>query len=185
MAEIQLTRIKSIYGDLRGLLSQIPLAETNSLVNQFIVSQIHQTVDNLSSATNSDYSTYKIPDDQRYEDWPDSFPANIVRAQLGRVISRLENEYGFGQNSQSSTNPGIVIFNKNQNEISLEINYTINDLIADEVDDGGKGKLKELKEELEKPDKNWERIKAILIWILNYSKELSLKIIPIILQSKL
>lgn len=185
MAELQLTRIKSIYGDLKGLLSQIPLAETNALVDQFIVLQINQSLDNLSNVTNTDFSTYKIPETHRSKNRPDRFPTNIVRVQLGKVITRLENEYGFGQNSQFSTNPGIVIFNKNQNEISLEINYTINDLIADEPSHDGKDRLKELKEELGKPDKNWEKIKAILIWILNYSKELSLKIIPIILQSKL
>ncbi len=185
MAEIQLTKIKSIYGDLKGLLSQIPLAETTSLVSQFIVSQINQSVDNLTEVTNSDFSTYKIPENQRYADWPDSFPTNIVRAQLGRIISRLESEYGFGQNSQSSVNPGIVIFNKNQNEISLEINYTINDLINEETEEESKNKLKELKDELEKSDKNWDKIKGILIWVLNFSRELFIKIIPILLEKKL
>ena len=185
MAEIQLTRIKSIYGDIRGILSQIPLVETTSVVDQFIVSQFNAAIDNLSELTNTDFSTYKIPDNLRLDDWPDKFPTETVRVQLGRVISRLEQEYSFGQNNPSSVNPGIVIFNKNQNEISLEINYTINDLIVEESSNDSKEKLKELKQELEKSDKNWEKIKNILIWILNFSKELFIKIIPILLEKKL
>lgn len=185
MAEIQLTRIKSIYGDIKGLLSQIPLAETNAQVDEFIVSQFNQSVDALTEVTNTDFSTYRVPENRRSQTRRDRFPTNIVRVQLGRVISRLENEYGFGQAGQSSSSPGIVIFNKNQNEISLEINYTINDLINDSRDEESKKKLEELKDELEKPDKNWGIIKDILIWILNFSKELFIKIIPILLEKKL
>lgn len=183
MAEIQLTRIKSLYGDIKGLLSQIPLAETSPTVDQFIVSQFNRTLDDLTNTTNTDYSIYKIPDEQRTREWPEKFDSNIVRAQMGRVISRLEQEYGFGSEAQQS--PGIVIFNKTQNEISLQINYTISDLINSSSDEGSKTKLEELRDELEKPDKNWEKIKNILIWILNFSKDLFLKIIPIILEKRL
>lgn len=184
MAEIQLTRIKSLYGDIKGLLSQIPLAETNPTIDQFVVSQFNQTLDVLTNTTKTDYSSYKIPDEQRIEDWPEKFDSNVVRAQIGRVISRLEQEYEFSKGDQQQS-PGIVIFNKNQNEISLQINYTINDLINSSSNEESKKKLKELKDELEKPNKNWETIKNILIWILNFSKELFLKIIPILLEKKL
>lgn len=185
MAEIKLTRIKSIYGDVKGLISQIPLAVTTGTVDQFIVSQFNQTLDILTEITETDFSQYKVPDNQRVESWPEKFDANVVRVQIGRVISRLEQEYGFGQNDQPSVTPGIVIFNKNQNEISLQINYTISDLIKDSQDEESKEKLGELRDELEKPNKNWDTIKNILIWILNFSKDLFLKIIPILLEKKL
>lgn len=184
MAEIRLTRIKSIYGDIKGLLSQIPLAETNGLVDEFLVSQLNDALDDLSQITESDFSSYKIPENKRFFDWPEKFPADIVRAQLGRVIARLEEEYSFGQKSLAST-PSIVIFNKNKSEISLKINYTINDLISKSTNDESKRKLGQLNEELDKPQKNWEVIKDILVWILNFSKDLFLEILPIILQKKL
>lgn len=184
MAEIQLTRIRSIYGDLRGLISQIPPLKEKGLVTEFIVEQINSALDNLSNETSSDYSTYKIPDSQRNQDWPGEFQAEVVRVQLGRVISKLEEEYGFGQATKTQS-PGIVIVNKNENEISLQINYTINDLIDKSGDKESKSKLRQLDQELKKPNKDWDAIKKILVWILNFSKELFLEIIPIILQKKL
>jgi len=184
MAEIQLVRIKSIYGDLKGLISQIPSLKESALVSEFIVEQINSELDNLSDKTSSDYSTYKIPDSQRNHNWPKSFQAGVVRVQLGRVISKLEEEYGFGQATETES-PGIVIVNKNENEISLQINYTINDLIDREDDKESKSKLIQLDKELKKPNKDWDAIKKTLVWILNFSKELFLEIIPIILQKKL
>lgn len=185
MAEIQITRIRSVYGDIRGLLNQIPLPETSGLVHTFIVNGFNSSLDELSQLTNTDYSRYKVPKEQELPDWPGEFDSVIVRTQIGRVISRLEEEYGFGPNNQSMSSPGIVIFNKNQNEISLQINYTINDLINSSYDEESKKKLEELRDEIEKPNKNWETIKNTLIWILNFSKELFLKIIPILLEKKL
>lgn len=183
MAEIQLTRIKSLYGDLKGLLSQIPLEKDKSLVEIFTVTKINEAINALSDVTQTDYSSYRIPDNQINLEWQE-FPMGIVRTQLGRVISRLEEEYAFNRGDNNQT-PGIVIFNKNENEISLKINYTINDLAEKFPGDESKSKLAQLEEELKKPNKNWDTIKGILIWILNFSKDLFLEIIPIILQKKL
>lgn len=184
MTKILLTRIKPIYGDIKGLLSQIPLAETDNLVDEFIVLQLNQTLDSLIELTKTDFSMYKIPDTKRNTNWPEKFPTSIVRVQLGRVINKLEEEYGFGQATKTQS-PGIVIVNKNENEISLQINYTIKDLIDKSSDEESKNKLRQLDQELKKPNKNWSVIKKILVWILNFSKELFLEIIPIILQKKL
>ena len=185
MAEIQLTRIKSIYGDIKGLLSQIPLSETNPLVDSFTVNTFNEILDELSRVSHTDFSGYKIPPEKEHKNWPGSFDSRVVRAQIGRVVSRLEQEYNFEQVGGSTTSPGIVIFNKNQNEVSLQINYTINDLIEQSNNEESKSKLKELKDELDQSDKNWEVIKNIIIWIINFSKELFLKIIPIILEKKI
>jgi hypothetical protein len=184
MAEIQLTRIKSIYGDLKGLLNQVPLTETNSMIDEFLVIQLNNVLDNLTRVADTDFSQYKVPENKRIENWQEKFPTDIVRVQLGRVISRLESEYNFGEKNHSQT-PGIVIFNKNESEISLKINYSISDLISRSTDGESKRKLAQLDEELNKAEKNWETIKGILIWILNFSKNLFLEILPIILQKKL
>lgn len=184
MAEIQLTRIKSIYGDLKGLLSQIPLAQTISTVDEFLVIQFNQAIDNLTTISGTDYTTYKVPLSKQLPDWPEKYPSDIFRAQLGRVISKLEQEFGFDKETQMQS-PGIVIFNKNENEISMKINYSINELIDKSPTEESKTKLKQLDDELKKETKNWDVIKNIIIWILNFSKELFLEVIPIILQKKL
>lgn len=184
MAEIQLTRIRSIYGDIKGLLSQLPLPEVSLLVNQFIVKGFNASLDELSQVSNTDYSSYKVPANLESPDWPGEYDSKLVRAQVGRVISRLEEEFGFGKRD-SNSQPTIAIFNKNQNSNVIEINYTINDLIEKQENDESKEKLKELKAELEKEDKDWDAIKKIIIWLINFSKDLFIQIIPIILQKKL
>lgn len=185
MAEIQLAKIKSIYGDIKGLLSEIPSPDKEKLVNDFTVKMFNDVIDELSQVSNTDYSKYKIPNSQHTRPWPDMYASVIVRAQIGRVVSRLETEFGFGREHERQQSPSIVILNKNQNEISLQINYTINDLVDKIDNEEGKIQLRELRDELEKPAKNWEKIKAILIWILNFSKDLFLEVLPIILQKKL
>ncbi len=183
MGEVLVTRIKSVYGDLKGLLSQLPPEKERGLVNAFIVDQMNSTIDSLTNVSGSDYSTYKIPRTEIHPDW-NEYPTGVVRTQLGRVISKLEAEYGFNNVATANT-PGIVIFNKNESEISVNINYSIRDLKERYPDETTKQKLTELEEELKKPNKNWDKIKPILIWVLNFSKELFLELIPLILQGKL
>lgn len=184
MAEIQLTRIRSIYGDLHGLLAQIPPVDKEAYVKAFTVQSFNTALNELSLVTGSDYSGYKVPDSERSTTFSDSYDSRVVRAQVGRVVNRLETEFGFGRKSEQQS-PGIVIFNKNQSEISLQINYTINDLIDKTGNEEEKVKLRELNDELEKSEKDWGKLRAILIWILNFSKELFLEVLPIILQKKL
>ncbi|MBU1131412.1 hypothetical protein KJ840_04735 [Patescibacteria group bacterium] len=178
-------RIKSDYGDLKGLLSQIPLPDKAHYVDAFIINSFNSVLDDLTSVTNTDFSHYKVTNKARSKSFPNKYDSKIVRAQIGRVIGKLEEEYGFGRSGTKQSSPSIIIFNKNQNEISLQINYTILDLINKTSNKEGKKQLKDLKDELEKKDKNWGKIKNILIWILNFSKDLFLEILPIILQKKI
>lgn len=186
MAEIQRTRIKSIYGDIKGLLSQIPQVEKDPYVSAFLVNGFNASIDELSEASDTDYSRYKITHEARAPQHTRGifYYSATVRPQIGRLISRLEEEYDFGK-ERSSNSPSIAIFNKNQSEVSVQINYNFNDLIEKTTDEEGKTQLRELRDELEKGDKNWDKIKNILIWILNFSKGLFLEILPIILQKKL
>lgn len=185
MAEIQLTNIRLLYGDIKGLLSQIPSIDQEKFVRAFTVKTFNNVLDELSIISAADYSKYKVPESERHPNLPNCYMSVVVRAQIGRVVSRLEEEYGFGHENETQQSPGIVIFNKNQNEISLQMNYTINDLIHNTNDEEEKIQLRELRDELERPNKNWEKIKPILIWILNFSKDLFLKILPIVIQKKI
>jgi len=94
-------------------MSQIPPLSERSLVNEFIVSQFNETLDKLSKVAGTDFSSYKIPDSQRNTDWPGKYEADSVRVQLGRVISKLEEEHRFSE-ANNNQSPGIVIFNKNE-----------------------------------------------------------------------
>lgn len=182
MAEIQLAKIKSLYGEAKGYLDAIKKGSGASgpyTVPRSIVDNFNLIVDEVSSISDTDYSRSKIPEHELRQ----IMSFRLVEPLVSGFVTRLEQEYGFGQDNH--TQPGIVIFNKNESEISLKINYSINDLILNTKSNEGKEKLNSLKNELDKPQKNWETIKGILIWILNFSKDLFLKILPIILQKKL
>lgn len=183
MTEIQLTRIKSLYGEIKGYFISLPKQSSGPYIVPVEIGRNYNiAVSELTQISGINYDRFKVPniEERRGSD----LNIRLVQPQMSALVSRLEEEFGFGKND-SVPHPTIAIFNKNQNNNTIEINYTINDLIAEEKSDTGKDKLNELKQELRNPNKNWEKIKSILIWILNYSKELSLKIIPIILQSKL
>lgn len=185
MAELQRMRIKSIYGDIKGLLSQLPQQDKSAYVQALLVDGFNTSVDDLSQLTETDYSRYKITHAARVPEIRNTvYYSATVRPQIGRLISRLEEEYDFGKEG-SSHSPTIAIFNKNQSEVSVQINYTFNDLIEKMEGEEGKFQLRELRDELDKKDKNWEKIKGTLIWVLNFSKELFLEVLPIILQKKL
>src|SRR3989338_9036351 len=117
MAEIQRARIKSIYGDIRGLLSQIPEKEKDPYVSGFLVNGFNSTVDELSQLAGTDYSRYKITHEAQVPQHSRGphYYSTPVRVQIGRLISRLEEEYDFGKERVSQV-PTIAIFNKNQNE---------------------------------------------------------------------
>ncbi len=182
MAEIQLTRIKSLYGEAKGYLDAVKKGGSASgpyTVPRSIVDNFNLIVDEISRVSDTNYSRSKIPE----RELRTIMSVRLVEPLMSGLVARLEQEYGFGQ--ENSTQPSIVIFNKNETEIALKINYTINDLMSKTENSEEKLKLSQLKEELDKPKTNWESIKGILIWILNFSKDLFLEVLPIILQKKL
>lgn len=185
MAEIQLTRIKSIYGEIKGYLEGLPQQEgTGAASGPFVVpttigKKFNDAIDELTRVSNTDYSRFKVNNAEG------SGTLNIreVRPSMHGAVCRLEEEFNFGRNNDIST-PAIIINNKNQNEISVQVNYSLSQLIEESKDESGE-KLRQLEKELDKPNKSWDTIKPILIWILNFSKELFIKILPILLEKRI
>ena len=64
----------------------------------------------------------------------------------------------------------------------MTINQNIQQVIDNSTSDKEKEKLTELKEELEKPDKDWNKIKGILKWALDFSEKLFFALLPILLK---
>lgn len=146
----------------------------------------NNTVSKISEISDVDYSDHKVDlierqKDQSYNDqhYPSNgYPVSAVRFQIMGLLSRLEEEYSFAMNLES---PQVVIMNKNQNEVTVQVNYTISQLI-NSAEGEEKEKLQTLKEELEKPNHQWDKIKPILIWVANFSQELFFKVLPILLE---
>src|SRR5690242_13024719 len=118
MAEIQLTRIKSLYGEAKGYLDAVKKGGRASgpyTVPRSIVDNFNQIVEEVIQVAGTDYSRSKIPEHELRQ----IMSVRLVEPLIAGFVTRLEQEYGFGQESQTNR-PSIVIFNKNESEISLK-----------------------------------------------------------------
>jgi hypothetical protein len=182
MAEIIRNKIRSVYGELLGYYEGLIQANRDNnytAANIQTVDSINECIGRLCEVSSTDYSRNKIVlgHSSSYKIMGE------VLVKLKPLLSRLEIEHNFKDNGAMAA-PQIVILNKNNNEITVNIDYTLDQLINEQNDDG-KAKLLELKEELNKSEKNWGVIKGILIWAINFSKDLFIKILPIILEKKI
>lgn len=182
MGEILLVKVKSIYGEIKGLYKGLPKRVSGPYCVPAIIGERFNTaLDLLTQASNSDYSRFKISTEELNRG--ENCNIRVIEPLMLTVVSKLESEYNFDYEKKGAS-PNIVIINKNANEVSIRIDYTIEDLI-NKFNGEASIKLNELKTELGKGTKNWEIIKNILIWILNFSKDLFLQVIPLIIEKKL
>lgn len=179
MAEKIIFQVKVIYGQLRGYLGETERQLME--VRAEIAEDVNGLIDKLSGVTSTDYSSYKAVAAWTPSRHRQYYKRDVFRARTNALIERLKSEYSFEQ-SAPSTQPAIVINNQNSNTIYIDINFTIQNLIDSAQTDDERENLQAIEGELKKPNANWDKIKTSLMWIINYSKELSLKVIPIILD---
>lgn len=181
MGEIDRTRIKSIYAEIKGYCENLPPIGNDGFTYVFdaATGEIYNSlIDRLNKISNTDYSQHKLDvGDQYYR----KLNVSSVKMRMGAIISRLESEYDFAT-LPPHNQPAIAIFNQNQSNIDININFTIENLIETAQTDEEKENLQIIDQELKKPNASWNRLKNSLTWIINYSKDLSLKVIPIILN---
>lgn len=178
MQEPNLIKVRSIYGKIKGYLEGLPDERTSSgpwIIPQIIGVKFNEAIDELGMVTKKDCSKLKIKVDR------ETLNIREVKPAIHAAVCKLEEEYNLGKNIFS---PATIIYNKNENKTSIQITYTLQELIEN-ADDESKNKLKQLYDELNTTNRNWSRIKPIIVWILNFSKELFIKVIPILLEKKL
>lgn len=87
-------------------------------------------------------------------------------------------------------NPNIQIINTINNNIQIDNKAIINNIIKGLKDEGrGHGelqdvrnKLDELNKEVQKKKPKWDKIKKIIIWALEYSKDFFVQLLPLLLK---
>jgi hypothetical protein len=177
--EVINAKVKGLYGEIKGIYESVKDLKSYS-VSEHTVNTYNSLVDELVEITNGNYSRSKIPfvdPGKRGYDTGD-YVAEMVKPVISGLMRKLEEEYEFGRNQSQ---PGVVLINKNHNNASIEISYTIENLIENEQDEEVKKKLIELDEALNKKDK--VKITNLLKWILEKGFDLFLSILPIILQN--
>lgn len=182
MAEIIRTKIKSIYAEIKGYLISLPKTGGYT-VPQTTVTNFNACIDKLSDLTQTDYRRFKVPFNAKPLSHT-SYDLDIVKAQMQTVVTILEEEHGFGSTQHQSA-PAIAIFNQNTNKVSVDINYTIQQLIEQTDNEEAKKNLAVLDSELSKPNSNWEVIKNVLLWVLNFSRDTFIQILPILIKKYL
>lgn len=100
MAEIQLTSIKSLYGEAKGYFDAIKDESTTSpyTVPRTIVDKYNTIVDDISQIAGIDYSRSKIPD----KELRTIMSFRLVKPLMSSFINRLEQEYNFNLSDTSA-----------------------------------------------------------------------------------
>jgi len=179
MADIQLHRIKSIYGEMAGILSQLPLPEKKPWVYVSVGRQFNSAVEDLNKLTDSDYTRQKLSDNDYYMGDSNCYDTTMIRTKIGSVVKRLEEEYGFGLNTTPQSPPVVVTVNQNQ-EVTIAIT-PIQQLIDSTEDEELRKDLDELKTAVE-VSKDQSKASTILNSIQKKSWEVFIKVLPYVLE---
>lgn len=160
-------KIRHIYSELQGCLSQTPSIKNNydSIDQRAFWEHINSTIDELSTILEKDYSSYKLVPSNREENY---IRVSVVRLKLGAIISRLHGEYYSDEPAPFSGMPSVVNnFSQSQQQtatqtIVLEFQELLSQKIASIADEEEKTFLQKIKEGLGTVRNTAELIKLIL-----------------------
>lgn len=175
-------KIKSVYSQLKSLKEQFE-ADSGWYHASVIQGTYHPLIDELTDAIEEDCSKFKIPNTayQMINGTTPTYKRLPTLTHMGMCVAFLEDRLNISDtNLNTSNESGVTIIN--QNTLAMNIQNTINELIESSSNEEEREKLTELNEELEKPEKDWDKIKNILIWILNFSKDLFIQVLPELLK---
>jgi hypothetical protein len=180
VAEIQRQRIKSVYGEIKGIFQALPTG-SNTLVPTSVAQHYNSAVDELSQVSETDYGRLKISRDDLWDaESNDNYDPIAVRAKVSALMRRLEEEHGFGASEQTSTSaPVIVTVNQNQ-QVTVSVT-PIQEIIDSTSNEDIKAELAELKDALENK-KDAKQASSILSTIQAKSWEVFIKVLPYVLE---
>ena len=114
-------KIRPLYSELQGYLSQAPTARSpgDYSNDESLWLQYNQSVDLLSAISEQDYSRFRIaPVRDKYEDF---VRINTYRKKLGGLISSLHGEYFADEPSPLSGSPSTIISQTQQQSQSIQM----------------------------------------------------------------
>jgi hypothetical protein len=112
-------KIKRIYKELQGYLSQIPLPSSANeiLTDNEQWEHINTIIDRLNVATENNYDEFKTIQKNDRDGWSIPIMISTVRAKLGSLINVLHEEYFSDEPPPLSGNQaGMVINNQNSQQ---------------------------------------------------------------------
>lgn len=109
---------------------------------------------------------------------------------FGESNTNVDEPENVSKKAVSNKGLHLVINNTQSNQQTINISTTFNQILdiinetgnSEEEKTEAKVKVNELKEEIEKQNPNWEKMKSILHWLLDFSQRVFLKILPFLLE---
>jgi hypothetical protein len=133
-------KIRPIYSELQGYLSQAPSGKTSSIHHEECWNLYNQTLDELQKATNRDYKKFHISPVKGMGEI-DFIDVGVYRQKLGGLISRLHGEYFSDEIPPFSGMPSTVITQNQQQVQSVQMFLDIQSKIIEssrQFDEGSK-----------------------------------------------
>lgn len=170
MADGLKAKIRPIYKELQGYLSQIPLPEKpyDAITTPAVWEQFNSTIDELNTCSEKNYDKFKISAVYREEGYQQ---INLVdyRQKLGGLISRLQAEFFSDEPEPFSGSPSTIITQSQQQAQSVNVQMLLEfqgliDKKLPELKEGSKEKkfLQKVRESLPSIKNVIELIKLIL-----------------------
>ena len=173
----QLRQIKSIYGEILGIFTDLQNPKDSYTTPARVAEQFNECLKELSQITKQSYDRFMLTHNDIAEHSNGSYTTAIVRPRIGSVVRRLEAQYGF--DSQNRESPMIITVNNN-NQMTVTVT-PIQEIIQNEQDDEVKDLLLELREALN-TDKKSEKTSTILSTLQQKSWEVFIKVLPFVLE---
>lgn len=172
--------VQTYYKQLKWILSQTPLEKDKGIIEPSVIENYNSLVDKIAAETKRDLGSFKVTDRDRWNE--NAYEMGPFRIQMGSLIGYLEAEFGLEEIAPFNTSGGMGITVINQNTVAVTVSQTIPQIIEKAEGAEEKEKLEELQKELEKPEKDWSKIRAILKWVLDFSEKLFFQLLPILLK---
>lgn len=189
-------KIKLIYKELQGYLSQMPLPK-NAFDLCYDKSQweyLNNTIDRLNTATGKNYDEFKTIQLHDSDGWSIPVTLTAVRSKLGGLINVLHEEYFDKEQAPFSGNPGVpsaVFFNQNsqqqnqqqQQEQKIELEQMLQnaqEMIQAEYGKDQAEKASDLIKQIVLNPKNWGIIAASIAGLLAIGKVAFIAVLPIL-----
>jgi len=107
---MDINKIKSLYAEFIGYLSQTPLSkESPSIYSKQIWEQYNKSIKRLSEISEIDYNDFLIKAESSHNTEMSYIETDVYRSKLGGLISKLHAEYFDNMPEPFSGKPSIVI----------------------------------------------------------------------------
>ncbi len=133
-------KIRPIYAELQGYMSQAPAANNSSTDDNTLWKQLNNTIDELTEVSGGEYSKFKITNIDYYSGGAAFMNVSEYRSKLGGLIARLHGEFFHEEPAPFSGMPSTVIHQNQYQQQTVQIKMLLE--IQSKVDE----KIKEAPE---------------------------------------